>query len=103
MLGVIKQREEEMKEIIRKYFDYIGVENEGYRRVLSILLPIPIILFFLFSIPEVGEERFFNLLFFQESDWFDLYFYLLFFLLSPLIIVGVITKIINWVKEGFKK
>jgi hypothetical protein len=90
-----------MKKIINRYFNFLGVENEGYRRVLSILIIIPTIIIIFYIIDVEGFDDFLEYLFFQDDigDSFQIYF----ILLLPTIIVSVIVKVISWVKEGFNK
>ena len=98
-----------MKSLIKKYFDFIGVKNEGVRRLLTI-----IIVLFGFIFPNLivvmdGNDLdlfyLFELYIFQEfeSRWiYSLQLYLITLVPSP-IIVGVVVKIFTWVKDGFKK
>ena len=87
-----------MKNLFNNYFDFIGIENEGFRRIFSIIIVLG--MFFLpyligidlddyhrYILGIMGLENFL-------SFWFVV--------LSPSpIIFGIIIKPINWVKDGF--
>ena len=88
-----------MKNLFNKYCDFIGVENEGLRRIL--LLLITIILLPIFNV--VNDSRIF---FFGYSDFDKIISILLpiptgFFI--TFLIVGLIIKILNLIKDGFEK
>jgi len=86
-----------MKKIINRYFDLIGVENEGYRRVLSILIIIScLILPFSFGVSNINF--YLELIFFQGHIDDSLFFYFLILFPSP-IIIGVIVKITTVIFE----
>jgi hypothetical protein len=87
-----------MKNLFNNYFDFIGIENEGFRRIFSIIIVLG--MFFLpyligidlddyhrYILGIMGLENFL-------SFWFVVLFP------SP-IIFGIIIKPINWVKDGF--
>ena len=89
-----------MKEIIKKYFDFIGVKNEGKRRLTLVLI---ITLGFLLPFILGSDMDYYLRHIFFDRDFEDsLILWSLILFPSP-IIVGVIVKITNWVKEGFKK
>ena len=88
-----------MKNLFNKYCDFIGVENEGSRRIL--LLLITIILLPIFNV--VNDSRIF---FFGYSDFDTIISILLpiptgFFI--SFLIVGLIIKTLNLIKDGFEK
>ena len=88
-----------MKNLFNKYCDFIGVENEGSRRIL--LLLITIILLPIFNV--VNDSRIF---FFGYSDFDKIISILLpiptgFFI--SFLIVGLIIKTLNLIKDGFEK
>ena len=88
-----------MKKIINKYFDFIGVTNEGHKRLtLVLIITLGLIFPFLF---DLDLEEYFEMIFFDDLED-SFYFYLLILFPSP-IIVGIIVKVTNWVKDGFKK
>lgn len=83
------------------YFEFLGIKNEGVKRLLVIVL----VLFGLYIYPFLEDDLYFDsvidyLLFddFEES----LIFYFHFFITSP-IIVGVVVKTFMWVKDGFSQ
>ena len=82
------------------YFDFIGIENEGYRRltlVIIIILGLIIPLTLGLDIEDILDSMFFLS---GLEEFLGIYLLILF--PSP-IIVGVIVKVTNWVKEGFNK
>lgn len=88
-----------MKNLFNKYCDFIGVENEGSRRIL--LLLITIILLPIFNV--VNDSRIF---FFGYSDFDKIISILLpiptgFFI--SFLIVALIIKTLNLIKDGFEK
>ena len=94
-----------MKKYLDKYFEFIGIDHEGYKR----LTVIGIVLFGGIFLPIFIEESFklfdiYEILFFVHHEgWLiSLWLYFLIFILSP-IIVGIILKIINWIIDGFKQ
>ena len=80
-----------MKNLYNKYFDYLDIENEGYRRILIVVIILLIPIIFI----ELTKK-------YPSPD--DL-FKVLYVLISPpiysIIGIGVIIKILNWIKEGF--
>ncbi len=89
-----------MKKIINRYFDFIGIRNEGYKRLTFVL--IIIIGFILPLFLGLDLERYLDMIFFNDDLENTLITYFLILFPSP-IIVGVIVKVTNWVKEGFNK
>jgi len=88
-----------MKNLFNKYCDFIGVENEGYRRLILvsiILLGITNPLFF-----NLDLDEYIPTLFFLHRDGWVVTLQVYFFILFPSIIFGIIIKVINWVKHGF--
>ena len=88
-----------MKNLFNKYCDFIGVENEGSRRIL--LLLITIILLPIFNV--VNDSRIF---FFGYSDFDKIISILLPIptgLFISFLIVGLIIKTLNLIKDGFEK
>ena len=88
-----------MKNLFNKYCDFIGVENEGSRRILLLLTTI--ILLPIFNV--VNDSRIF---FFGYSDFDKIISILLpipigFFI--SFLIVGLIIKILNLIKDRFVK
>ena len=84
-----------MKNLFNKYCDFIGIENEGYKRLFILSWFITALLY-----GEITEGGYISdLLWFRLEDWF---YYFLFFLPLSLILNGVFVKIYNWVKDGFK-
>ena len=88
-----------MKKYYNKYCDFIGITNEGPKRLTLVLIIILGLIFpFLF---DLDIEEYFEMMFFDDlEDSFTFYFLILF--PSP-IIIGIFVKVTNWVKEGFKK
>ena len=86
-----------MKKIINRYFDFLGVENEGKRRLLIIIIPI----WSFYLTIQFGDEII------KEFEIRDDIIQIIVALGIPLILslfsIGLITKIITWVKEGFDK
>ena len=86
-----------MKQLFNKYCDFIGVENEGYKRLLivsSFITP-----FIYGSVVEGGFiEDFFKV---EINGAIRAYFIILFPI--SLLLNGFFIKIFNWVKDGFKK
>jgi len=90
-----------MKNLLNKYFDFIGIENEGYRRLLLVV----IILLGITNPLYLGlylDEYIRTLFFLQREGWL-LTLQLYIFILLPSVIIGIIIKLINWVKNGFNK
>jgi len=89
-----------MKNLFNKYCDFIGVENEGYKRLLIIsILLFPII----YPLLVGGDiDDIFNLLLFLKDIENSLTYYLIIVLPSP-IYFGIVIKTIDWVKQGFNK
>jgi|APSaa5957512535_1039671.scaffolds.fasta_scaffold76893_3 hypothetical protein len=110
-----------MKKTINRYLNFIGITNEGYKR-LTIITIIIFGLYFpllsgyvddfntykrimLFDSISINDQ---NRIPGQDQELIpDKYYHFLFlnFLIlfpSP-IIVGIIVKVTNWVKDGFKK
>ena len=89
-----------MKKLFNKYFnkycDFIGVENEGYRRLFILSWFITPFLY-----GQIVDGGFISdLLRGREDEWFGY-----FFILLPwsVILNGVFVKIYIWVKDGFSK
>ena len=86
-----------MKKIINRYFDFLGVENEGKRRLLIIIISI----WSFYLTDQFGNEII------KEFEIRDDIIQIIVALGIPLILslfsIGLITKIITWVKEGFDK
>jgi len=88
-----------VKNFYNKYFDFIGVTNEGPKRLTLVSIIILGLIFpFLF---DLDIEEYFEMIFLDDLED-SFFFYLLILFPSP-IIVGVIIKVTNWVKEGFNK
>jgi hypothetical protein len=87
----------DMKKIINRYFDFLGVENEGKRRLLIIIISI----WSFYLTDQFGNEII------KEFEIRDDIIQIIVALGIPLILslfsIGLITKIITWVKEGFDK
>ena len=93
-----------MKERINKYFSFIGVEDEGVKRLLLVIIVISSLLS-----PNLQYgwdlEDYYELFTWNEPPWdYEeiLLFYWTFFFQS-LFIVGVVSKTYYWVKEGFNQ
>ena len=86
-----------MKKLINRYFDFLGVENEGKRRLLIIIISI----WSFYLTDQFGNEII------KEFEIRDDIIQIIVALGIPLILslfsIGLITKIITWVKEGFDK
>jgi len=86
-----------MKKIINRYFDFIGVKNEGKRRLLIIIIPI----WSFYLTIQFGNEII------KEFEIRDDIIQIIVGFGIPLILslfsIGLITKIFTWVKEGFNK
>jgi hypothetical protein len=87
-----------MKRLIKKYFDFIGVKNEGVKRILTIV----IVLLSITIISVLYDNVFVGYLFFQDKLTYTLFCYFL-ILVPPPLIVGVFVKIFTWVKDGFNQ
>jgi len=87
-----------MKKIINRYFDFIGVKNEGKRRLLIIFI---IFCYFYMGYWLDTNRRTWD--FGLEGDIQGGIFILTVPLILSLFSIGLITKIITWVKEGFNK
>ena len=91
-----------MKDLIHryylKYFYFLGVRNEGHKRLLTVIITI----FGLVILPILSDDvEFYDYLdYLLDSDYWVFFISCLF--VSP-IIVGVVVKIYFWVKEGFNK
>ena len=81
-----------MKNLFNKYCDFIGVENEGYRRILLVVN----ILFYFYGINWLYEDS-------RPRDDIDLLLTYTIPLLFSIFSIGVIIKTFNWVKGGFNK
>ena len=71
---------------VKKYYDFIGVENEGHKRLLIISFFITPFLYQLFI--EEGHRSSMSYITFIPISIF---------------LNGLIIKIYNWVKDGYKK
>jgi hypothetical protein len=87
-----------MKKILNRYFDFIGVKNEGKRRLLIIF-----IIFCYFYISYYIDTNFSKRDFGLEGDIQGYIFIITVPLILSLFSIGLITKIITWIKEGFNK
>ena len=88
-----------MKKLFNKYCDFIGIENEGLKRIL--LLLISIVLLPTFNV--LDDSRIF---FFGYGDFDKIISILLTIptgIFISFLIVGFIIKTLNWIKDGFKK
>ena len=84
-----------------KYFDFIGIENEGYKRLFILSLFITPFIYGDFIDSNYFSGRFLkNFLDLDGEEWV---LYFLFFLPLSLILNGVFVKIYSWVKDGFSK
>lgn len=94
---------------IRRYINFIGVENEGWVRIFIVLCYLYIV-FTLFLL-----VIFFPLYIIDSWDYYGLHIYLeeiffgLFFLFCPLVVISalpiltkLIIKLFRWIIEGFK-
>ena len=88
-----------MKNLYNKYCDFIGIENEGSKRIL--LLSISIVL--LPALNALHDSR----IFFFGYGGFDKNISILLSIPTCIfiifLIVGFIIKTRNWIKDGFKK
>ncbi len=101
-----------MKKLFNKYCDFIGVENEGNKRlfIISSIIISPIICFSkiingwnLFDfMREIFEELLFII---PQSILYPIYllFVGIFSIITSFILLGLIYKTYNWVKDGYKK
>ena len=86
-----------MSNYLVKYFNWIGVENEGIKRILKIaLLGVFISHLWVFF---VMAHRWF------QEDFDDIEYIIggLFFVPLCLIGVSIIIKILNWIIDGFEQ
>jgi len=89
-----------MKNLFNKYFDFIEIENEGYRRIFSIIIVLG--MFFSPYLTGLDLDDYIEILVFNEGlDMFLIFWFVIFFPFP--IIFGVIIKTIDWVKNGFNK
>jgi len=93
-----------MKKIYNKYFDFIGIKNEGYKRIVIVTILLSMFIFPRFSdeLSIYDFDDFFRYLFFDDSLEDVVLFYIWFLFLSP-IVIGLIIKTYKWIKEGFNK
>lgn len=68
------------------YFNFIGVKSEGWKRIIVLLILIWCLFLFVVSMEPKGEL--------SEIIGFGFIW---------LIIISLILKILNWIKEGFRK
>jgi len=87
-----------MKNLFNKYCDFIGVENEGNRRLLII-----IIIFCYFYIIYFITDNFTGSEFGLKGDIEEFIFIFTVPLILSFFSVGFVTKTFNWVKQGFNK
>ena len=90
-----------MKNLFNKYCDFIGIENEGNKRLLLVFNSVcSSILFFWFI--EETRPRDWGL---PRGDIFEIIGIILPLITSILIstlFCGLIIKTFNWVKDGYK-
>ena len=89
-----------MRNIYNKYFEFIRIENEGYRRITVVIIVLLMIITPFFF--ELDLDDYLDHLFFQEDLEDTLFFYFIMLFPSP-IIVGVTVKVFHWVTDGFNK
>ena len=79
-----------MKNLLNKYFDFIGVKNEGLRRIILLL-----IIYLNFPLYKYLDNKYWR--YYWDWEWV--------MLSIPISIfsVGIIVKIFNWVKDGFSE
>jgi len=83
-----------MKKLWNKYFDWVGVENEGNRRLFMVI----IIFWFFYLLIQFVDE-----ILRGGHDINEIIFELGILLIIPFFSVGFVIKTFNWVKDGFKK
>jgi hypothetical protein len=86
-----------MRKLFNRYFDFIGVENEGHKRILIII----IIFWFLYILIQVIDEIL--SVFGIRGDINEIIFGLGISLIITFFSVGFVIKTFNWVKDGFNK
>tara|TARA_B100000073_G_scaffold284265_1_gene245492 strand:- start:47 stop:331 length:285 start_codon:yes stop_codon:yes gene_type:complete len=94
-----------MKNLINKYFDFIGIENEGWRRISIIFIvlmifPIPPLVIKGEDFDDLIEEIVELIVFHHGVEGFLFYWG---YVLLQITILSVLIKTFNWVKDGFSK
>ena len=102
-----------MKRLFNKYFKYIGVENEGFKRIVFLLIVTMFISefftdFFIVDgffplFVEIKEFIGFEHSTHLETDEIDFIIGLLILLSFPFIFFGLLIGTFNWIKEGFRE
>ena len=75
-----------MRKYIDKYFNWLGIKNEGVRRIILIIHPIAMIPMFFILEQEIHED---------EAFIYSLLF-------TPILTTAII-KALDWIKQGFAK
>ena len=91
-----------MKERINKYFSFIGVKDEGVKRLLLVIIVISSVLS-----PNLQYgwdlEDYYELFMWYDENYDEIIRFYWSFFFQSLFIVGVVSKTYYWVKEGFNQ
>jgi hypothetical protein len=88
-----------MSKYITKYFQFIGVENEGLKRILILVL----ISWYGVVLMAGGAEFLQRGLSFEIDDILEtLILIVIFFIFIPLVF-SIVVKILMWIIDGFKQ
>ncbi len=96
-----------MKNLYNKYFEFIGIDNEGYRRISKLIIILlsavsfPLWIEFIYYLLEYNFEIYF-------TDYLILFFIIItigtfFLIVLSSIVYGILAKTFTWILDGFKE
>ena len=88
-----------MSKYIAKYFQFIGVENEGLKRIIILVL----ISWYGLVLMEVGSEFIQRGLSFEIDDILDTLIAIVFMFIFIPLVFSIVMKILMWIIDGFKQ
>ena len=83
-----------MKKLFNKYFNLIGVHNEGYKRLIFIGLIIGWVWSY-----QLGSGELVSLV----DDFPDTHLMTLQIISLPIIVFGIVIGTFNWIRKGFNE
>ena len=92
-----------MRKLLNKYYNLIGIQNEGYKRLLIVSFFITPFIYY----PLITDSRdnLIDEIFWSSGRYIyeDFVITYLFLILISILLNGFIFKIYIWIKEGFSK
>jgi len=92
-----------MKKYLDKYYNFIGIKNEGFRRIVSLVLYFHLIVIIIFQVltwlPKAIQMWMYNVgILGLRVEWDGF----LYHAIIPFITYTILFKLIAWIVDGFK-